>query len=69
MPERAGDITRFVVASMEAVGLKAVIEVEADRRAYARQVGLDKNIGDLALFDSSPHSTYRVLDDKISSVS
>ncbi|KAH6674798.1 hypothetical protein B0J14DRAFT_22253 [Halenospora varia] len=68
MPERAEAITRFVAASLEAVGLHVVVEVEADRPAYARQVGLEKKIGDLALFDSSPHSTYRVLDDKISSV-
>lgn len=68
MPERAEAITRFVAASLEAVGLRVVVEVEADRAAYARQVGLEKNIGDLALFDSSPHSTFRVLDDKISSV-
>jgi peptide/nickel transport system substrate-binding protein len=67
MPERAEAITRFVVASLEAVGLKVVVEVESNRPAYARQVGLEKRIGDLALFDSSPHSTYRVLDDKISS--
>ncbi|RDW59159.1 hypothetical protein BP5796_12083 [Coleophoma crateriformis] len=67
MPERAEAITRFVVSSLEAVGLKVAVEVEVDRPAYARQVGLDKNIGDLALFDSSPHSTYRVLNDKISS--
>ena len=67
MPERAEAITRFVVASLEEVGLMVNVEVEADRATYARQVGLDKKIGHLALFDSSPHSTYRVLDDKISS--
>ena len=68
MPERAEAITRFVATSLEAVGLTVTVEVETDRPAYARQVGHDKNIGDMALFDSSPHSTYRVLDDKISSV-
>ena len=67
MPDRAEEITRFVVASLEAVGLKVVVEVEVDRAAYARQIGHDKNIGNLALFDSSPHSTYRVLSDKVSS--
>lgn len=66
MPERAEAITRFVVASLEAVGLTVDVQVEVDRAAYARQVGLDKNIGDMALFDSSPHSSFRVLDDKIS---
>lgn len=67
MPERAEAITRFVAASLEAVGLNVTVEVETDRPAYAQQVGHDKRIGDMALFDSSPHSTYRVLDDKISS--
>ncbi|TVY83995.1 Heme-binding protein A [Lachnellula suecica] len=67
MPERAEAITRFVASALEAMGLKVVVEVEADRPNYARQIGLEKNIGDLALFDSSPHSTYRILDDKISS--
>lgn len=68
MPERAEAITSFVVTSLQAVGLTIKVEVESDRASYARQVGLDKNIGDMALFDSSPHSTYRVLDDKISSM-
>ena len=68
MPERALAITRFVATSLEAVGLKVIVDVETDRPAYARQVGHDKRIGDMALFDSSPHSTYRVLDDKISSI-
>lgn len=67
MPERAEATTNFVVASLEAVGLKVIVEMETDRANYARQIGLDKKVGDLALFDSSPHSTYRVLDDKISS--
>lgn len=68
MPERAEAITHFVVTSLEAVGLKVEVEVEGDRAAYARQIGLDKKIGDMALFDSSPHSMFRVLDDKISSI-
>ncbi|XMA11976.1 hypothetical protein WAI453_004767 [Rhynchosporium graminicola] len=68
MPERAEAITAFVVASLEAVGFVVEVQVEPDRASYARQVGLDKNIGDMALFDSSPHSTFRVLDDKISSM-
>lgn len=69
MPEHAERISRFVAASLEAVGLHVKVEVETDRPEFARQVGLRKEIGDLALFDSSPRSTYRVLDDKISSTS
>jgi peptide/nickel transport system substrate-binding protein len=66
MPERSPEISRFVAASLERIGLRVTIETETDRPEYARQVGR-KRIGDLAIFDSSPHSTFRVLDDKISS--
>lgn len=66
MPEHAPVISRFVAQALEAVGFRVAVEVEPDRPAYARQVGA-KAMGDLALFDSSPASTYRVLDDKVSS--
>ena len=66
MPERAPEISRFVADALNDVGFKVTIETQADRPEYAREVGR-KEIGDLALFDSSPHSTFRVLNDKISS--
>jgi len=66
LPERAPAISRFVADALERIGFRVAIEVEADRPEYARQVGR-KRIGDLAIFDSSPNSTFRVLDDKISS--
>lgn len=66
MPERAPQISAFVAEALEAVGLSVSIETESDRPEYARQVGR-KEMGDMAIFDSSPQSTYRVLDDKISS--
>ncbi|MQB23111.1 hypothetical protein DXT90_21015 [Agrobacterium tumefaciens] len=66
MPERAPEISRFVAESLEAVGLKVSIKTELDRPEYARQIGR-KEMGDMAIFDSSPHSTYRILNDKISS--
>lgn len=66
MPERALAIAAFIAASLDVVGMKVGIEVEPDRPEYARQVGR-KQIGDMAIFDSSPQSTFRVLDDKISS--
>jgi peptide/nickel transport system substrate-binding protein len=66
MPERAPEISGFVAAALEEVGLKVSVETEADRPDYARQVGR-KAMGDMAIFDSSPQSTYRVLNDKISS--
>jgi peptide/nickel transport system substrate-binding protein len=66
MPERAPEISRFVADALTEVGFDVSIEAESNRPEYARQVGR-KEIGDLALFDSSPHSTYRILNDKISS--
>lgn len=54
MPERAEAITNFVARSLENVGLAVTVEIEPDRAAFARQVGQDKRIGDMALFDSSP---------------
>lgn len=66
MPERAPEISRFVAASLQAVGLKVSVKTELDRPEYARQIGR-KEMGDMAIFDSSPHSTYRILNDKISS--
>ena len=66
MPERSPGISRFVADALAAVGFDVTVEAEPDRPEYARQVGR-KQIGDLALFDSSPHSTFRVLNDKISS--
>ncbi|AMM84156.1 ABC transporter substrate-binding protein [Martelella sp. AD-3] len=66
MPERAPEIAAFIKDSLEAVGFAVTIDVAEDRPSYARQLG-EKKTGDLAIFDSSPHSTFRVLDDKISS--
>ncbi|WP_319497211.1 ABC transporter substrate-binding protein [uncultured Cohaesibacter sp.] len=68
MPERAPEIAAFVAESLRAVGFGVAIDVATDRPDYARQLG-NKQMGDLAIFDSSPHSTFRVLDDKISSQS
>lgn len=65
MPERAPEISQFVAEQLQAVGLKVEIETELDRPEYARQIGR-KDMGDMAIFDSSPHSTYRILNDKIS---
>lgn len=67
MPEHAQRISKFVASSLEAVGFTVKVELETDRPEYARSIGLRKYIGDLALFDSTPNTTFRVLDDKISS--
>ncbi|KAJ3945817.1 uncharacterized protein N0V96_004160 [Colletotrichum fioriniae] len=69
MPEHAQKISKFVASSLEAVGFKVEVKVETNRPEYARQIGLKKEIGSLALFDSTPNSTFRVLDDKVSSSS
>ncbi len=66
MPHRADAITAMVGRMLEDVGLAVRIDVEVDRPTYARQIG-DKAMGDVAIFDSSPRSTFRVLDDKIAS--
>ena len=68
MPERAPGIAIAIAAALDSVGFRTQMEMQHDRPQYAREVGR-KQMGDVALFDSSPHSTFRVLDDKISSVS
>jgi peptide/nickel transport system substrate-binding protein len=65
LPEKAEQISARVAESLAAIGMPCRIEVQPDRPEYAREVGR-KMIGDLAIFDSSPHSTFRVLNDKIS---
>jgi len=66
MPHKSLEISRWVQRDLEAVGLHVQLEVQKDRPEYAREIGR-KQMGDLAIFDSSPHSTYRILNDKISS--
>ncbi len=66
MPERAPGIAAAIASDLERVGWRVALEVESDRPEYARQIGR-KEMGDIALFDSSPNSTFRVLSDKISS--
>lgn len=66
MPERAPEISAMVAQDLARAGIAARIETEPDRPDYARQVSRGQ-IGDMAIFDSSPHSTFRVLQDKISS--
>ena len=66
MPEKSLEITRMVQQALAHVGVPARIDVQTDRPEYAREIGR-KEMGDVAIFDSSPHSTYRILNDKISS--
>lgn len=69
MPEHAQKISNFVAKSLREVGFEVEVKVETNRPEYARSIGFHKRIGSLALFDSTPNSTFRVLDDKISSAS
>jgi peptide/nickel transport system substrate-binding protein len=66
MPEKSLEISQAVAHDLDRLGIPVRIEVQQDRPEYAREVGR-KVIGDLAIFDSSPHSTFRVLNDKVSS--
>lgn len=65
MPEKADLIAAFIAEQLTQIHVKVQVDVEHNRPEFARQVGR-KEIGHIALFDSSPHSTYRVLSDKIS---
>jgi peptide/nickel transport system substrate-binding protein len=65
-PDRALRVSRLVQQQLSWIGLSVEVEVESDRPKYARDVS-EKRIGDMAVFDSSPLSTYRVLQEKISS--
>lgn len=66
MPEKALEVSQRVLHALQQVGINGLIEVQDDRPEYAREIG-GKQMGDVAIFDSSPHSTFRVLSDKISS--
>ena len=66
LPDRAVETSLAVAEDLSRVGLRARLDIQEDRPEYAREVGR-KHIGDMAIFDSSPHSTYRILEDKVSS--
>lgn len=66
IPDRAQQVSRLIQQQLSRIGINVIIEVEADRPKYARDVS-EKRIGHMAIFDSSPLSTYRVLQEKISS--
>jgi peptide/nickel transport system substrate-binding protein len=65
LPEKAREITQAVADALDRIGVPCAIEEQHDRPEYAREIGR-KVTGDVAIFDSSPHSTFRVLNDKIS---
>ena len=66
IPDRAPQVAALIKEQLARIGIPVRIEEETDRPKYAQDTSR-KRIGHLALFDSSPLSTYRVLQEKISS--
>jgi len=66
IPDRAPQVAAMIQEQLSRIGIRVRIESESDRPKYAMDTS-QKRIGHLALFDSSPLSTYRVLQEKISS--
>ncbi len=66
LPDEAEALTAALARQLAAVGVGLAVTVHDDRVAYANRVRL-KGIGDMAVFDSSPMSTFRVLAEKIDS--
>ena len=66
IPDRAPQVAQLIQKDLAEIGIRARIEEQPDRPLYAREVS-QKKIGHIALFDSSPLSTYRALREKLSS--
>ncbi|AXC50593.1 peptide ABC transporter substrate-binding protein [Paracoccus suum] len=66
LPDEAQRLTAVLAEQLAAVGIRLDVTLTEDRTAYAHSVR-KKQIGDLAVFDSSPLSTFRVMHEKIDS--
>lgn len=66
LPDEAPELALRVAAYLSDVGLMAEVRTEADRPGYANRVK-HRKIGDVACFDSSPASTFRVFREKFHS--
>lgn len=66
IPDRAPQVAVLIQEQLSRIGVRVRIEEETDRPKYAHDTS-QKRIRHMALFDSSPLSTYRVLQEKISS--
>jgi peptide/nickel transport system substrate-binding protein len=66
MPDEAPALAQMMAEQYAEVGINVEIVVHQDRAAYSEMVR-EKRINDLAAFDSSPSSTYRVLMEKLHS--
>lgn len=63
LPDEAPRLAELVGAAFADVGVDLRVVEHADRGAYAEAVR-DKRIHDAACFDSSPHSTFRLFNEK-----
>jgi peptide/nickel transport system substrate-binding protein len=66
LPDEAQHLTAELARQLTEVGIRLDVRLTRNRTRYAENVR-DKRIRDMALFDSSPMSTYRVLAEKIDS--
>ncbi len=66
LPDEAVALTQAVAAQLAPFGIRLDIRYHDDRVAYAERVRA-KAIGDMCVFDSSPMSVFRVLNEKIDS--
>jgi peptide/nickel transport system substrate-binding protein len=66
MPDEAPALAQMMAEQYAEVGINVEIVEHQDRAAYSEMVR-EKRINDLAAFDSSPSSTYRVLMEKLHS--
>ncbi len=66
MPDEAPLLAQMMVEQYREIGISVEIVEHENRAAYSEMVR-DKNINDACCFDSSPQSTYRVLQEKIQS--
>ncbi|KQT54306.1 peptide ABC transporter substrate-binding protein [Aureimonas sp. Leaf454] len=64
LPDEAVRLTAALADQLSRIGVTLDVTYHEDREAYAHQVRR-KEIRDLAVFDSSPLSTYRVLVEKL----
>lgn len=66
LPDEAPELALRIAAYLSDVGLMAEIRTEEDRAGYANRVK-HRKIGDMACFDSSPSSTFRIFREKFHS--
>ncbi|MFP4619035.1 MAG: ABC transporter substrate-binding protein [Spirochaetaceae bacterium] len=66
LPSEGPELARAVAADLEKVGFATKVVLHEDRYEYARRVA-NKELEGLTCFDSSPSSSFKVLNEKIDS--